>query len=100
MNYKSLITYTQNFPKDDPINLHLACATGDDLINFSELHVDDVVDMEAYALAKVCVKYEIPFNSFKYISGGSDTDADIDLKNINNGENLFKSIVLDHLGVT
>ena len=84
----------------NPINLYLTCATGDSFINSKESHIGDVVDMEAYALAKVCFKYDIPFISFKFISDGADTDANIDWKkNINNGENLFKSMVLDPLAL-
>ena len=76
----------------------LTCATGDSFINSDDSHSGDVVDMEAYALAKVCFKYEIPFISFKYISDGADTAASMDWeKNISNGENLFKSMVLDQL---
>ena len=98
--------FDKNFPKiidfsffeKNPINFLLTCATGDSFINSDDSHSGDVVDMEAYALAKVCFKYEIPFISFKYISDGADTAASIDWeKNISNGENLFKSMVLDQL---
>ncbi len=80
----------------NPINLYLTCATWDSFINSEDSTIGDVVDMEAYALAKVFFKFDIPFISFKFISNGADTDANIDWKkNINNGENLFKSMVLD-----
>lgn len=89
-----------SFFEKNPINLYLTCATGDKFMNSEDSHVGDVVDMEAYALAKVCFKYGIPFISFKFISDGADTDANIDWKkNINNGENLFKSMVLDPLAL-
>ena len=87
-----------SFFKKNPINSHLTCATGDSFVNTSDLHIGDVVDMEAYALAKVCFKNKIPFISFKYISDGADIDANIDWKNnISCGEKLFKSMVLDQL---
>ena len=35
---------------------------------------DDVVDMEAYALAKVCHKTGIDFISFKYITDDGNAD--------------------------
>ena len=98
--------FDKNFPKiidfsffeKNPINFLLTCATGDSFINSDDSHIGDVVDMEAYALAKVCFKYEIPFISFKYISDGADTAASMDWeKNISNGENLFKSLVLEQL---
>jgi adenosylhomocysteine nucleosidase len=31
--------------------------------------------MEAYALAKVCYKRQVPFISFKYITDGADEQA-------------------------
>jgi len=87
-----------SFFEKNPFNYYLTCATGDNFMNSNESHIGDVVDMEAYALAKVCFKYEIPFISFKYISDGADTNASMDWKkNISNGENLFKSMVLDQL---
>lgn len=51
------------------------CGTGD---NFEMAHADtiyDVVDMEAYALACVAMKEDIPFLSLKYISDGADGNA-------------------------
>ena len=35
----------------------------------------DVVDMEAYALALICQREQIPFLCLKYISDGADGDA-------------------------
>ena len=48
------------------------CGTGD---NFEMAHsatIYNVVDMEAYALALVAMKENIPFVSLKYISDGAD----------------------------
>ena len=96
--YPKIIDFS--FFEKNPINLYLTCATGDSFINSEGSHLGDVVDMEAYAIAKVCFKYDIPFISFKFISDSADTDANIDWgKNINNGENLFKSMVLDPLAL-
>ena len=97
---KSSKIIDSSFFEKNPINLYLTCATGDSFINSEDSHIGDVVDMEAYALAKVCFKYDIPFISFKFISDGADADANINWKkNINNGENLFKSMVLDPLAL-
>ena len=86
--------------QNNPINLCLTCATGDSFINSDEMHTGDVVDMEAYSLAKVCNKYQIPFISFKYISDNAGNDAEKDwIKNCNIGEGLFKTIVLEPLGL-
>ena len=38
----------------------------------------DVVDMEAYAIAKVCKLENIEFKCFKYISDNADDNANID----------------------
>jgi adenosylhomocysteine nucleosidase len=35
----------------------------------------DVVDMEAYAIAKVCEKYKVKFDCWKYISDQANQDA-------------------------
>ena len=51
------------------------CGTGD---SFSTVHTDseyDVVDMEAYALAKVCWLYGSTFISIKYITDGCDGES-------------------------
>jgi len=51
------------------------CGTGD---NFEMGHSKtkyDVVDMEAYALATIAMKEEIPFLCLKYISDGADDNA-------------------------
>ena len=44
-------------------------------------HINDeynVVEMEAYALAKVAMMENLPFLSLKYISDGADGNADDD----------------------
>src|SRR5699024_6475262 len=51
------------------------CGTGD---NFEMAHATtgyNVVDMEAYALAVVAMKENIPFLCLKYISDGADGNA-------------------------
>ena len=40
----------------------------------------DVVDMEAYAIAKVCKLENIQFKCFKYISDKADGNAENDWK--------------------
>ena len=77
-----------SFGRDD-----LICGTGD---NFWEgdhqFTVEyDVADMEAYALASVCEKYNIPFRCFKYIS--DDGNPDQWEENCKKGVELFKQYV-------
>jgi adenosylhomocysteine nucleosidase len=59
---------------------HSVCGTAD---RFETQHFDDecdVVDMEAYALAKVCHLEGAQFASAKFISDGADSSAGIDWK--------------------
>ena len=55
-----------------------SCGTGDSFVNQKiEMEVD-VVDMEAYAIAKVCMLENIEFKCFKYISDNADENANND----------------------
>jgi adenosylhomocysteine nucleosidase len=54
----------------------------------------DVVDMEAYAIAKVCKLENIEFKCFKYISDNADENADNDWnKNLAKGASAFVSLI-------
>ena len=54
----------------------LTCSTGDDFVMNPNLSIPaDVVDMEAYAIAKVCLKYQVNFECWKYISDQANHDA-------------------------
>lgn len=54
----------------------IVCGTGDSfLTDGSGLFDVDIVDMEAYAIAKVCRHFQIPFRCFKYISDRADENA-------------------------
>ena len=68
----------------------LICATGDCFVK-SKLELDcDVVDMEAYAIAKVCKLKGIDFECYKYISDYVDENSDQDWqKNCAKGAKLF-----------
>ena len=74
------------------------CGTGD---SFSVPHINyQVVEMEAYALAKVCQKFDTPFDCYKYIS---DSDADGEDQgaewsaNVHKGAEIFTTTVLDKI---
>ena len=55
----------------------------------------NIVDMEAYALAKVCYRYSVPFISFKYITDDADGDAGGDWEeNVGKGIVKFKEKIL------
>ncbi len=74
----------------NPIGKNLTCYTGDTFeTNISQY--DDVVDMEAYAIAKVCYIYGVDFVSFKYISDDGNPD---DWKNfMAEGSKKFKEVL-------
>ena len=66
------------------------CGSGDSFVQ-SKIEMDvDVVDMEAYALAKICKLQNISFKCFKFISDNADESAKDDwLENCKKGSQLF-----------
>ena len=73
----------------NPIGKNLTCYTGDSFV--TDIQYMDVVDMEAYALAKTCRNLEIDFVSYKYIS--DDGNADDWEKNCGKGIKEFKKLL-------
>jgi adenosylhomocysteine nucleosidase len=68
-----------------------SCGSGDSFVTGKiEMNVD-LVDMEAYALAKVCKLEDINFRCFKFISDSADTNSPKDwIENYKNGAKLFQ----------
>ena len=85
----------------NPIGKNVLCGSGDSFVTIDQFNwknLVDVVDMEAYALAKVCKLYDVPFISFKYITDEADGDAGNDWEeNVGKGIVEFKKKVLDKL---
>lgn len=54
------------------------CGTGDSFLQSPPPIPCDVVNMEAYALAKVCLREQVPFTCVKYITDGADHNASND----------------------
>ena len=79
----------------------LTCSTGDDFVMNSELTIPaDLVDMEAYSIAKACIRNKIEFRCFKYITDQADDQAHGSWKeSVSSGEKFFISKLLE-LGVT
>ena len=73
----------------NPIGKNLTCYTGDSFV--TDIQYMDVVDMEAYALAKTCRNFGIDFVSYKYIS--DDGNADDWEKNCGKGVKEFKKLL-------
>ena len=75
-----------------------SCGTGDSFVNKKIDIKIDVVDMEAYAIAKVCKLENIEFRCFKYISDNADENANIDWsKNLILGANAFSKLTNDSI---
>jgi len=52
------------------------CYTGDSFVTEKHAHFElQVIDMEAYALAKVCRHFKAPFLCLKFITDGADGSA-------------------------
>jgi adenosylhomocysteine nucleosidase len=69
----------------------LSIGTGDNFVSQQPKIVTDLVDMEAYAIAKVCLLKKINFLCFKYISDNADKNASNNWKkNISNGKIAFQ----------
>ena len=82
----------------NPIGRKASCGSGDSFVEDRTNYYGEVVDMEAYALAKVCYYFNIPFISFKYITDGADEQAHEDWeKNLADGIIEFKERVLNEI---
>ena len=81
---------------ENPIGRNAVCGSGDNFVEDRTNYYGEVVDMEAYALAKVCHWFDIPFVSYKYITDGADEQAHEDWEsNLADGIKEFKKIVLN-----
>jgi adenosylhomocysteine nucleosidase len=61
-----------------PVFTHLpqlTCSTADSFATHLHEVDGDVVDMEAFALARVCMAEQIPFGCAKYVTDGADSDS-------------------------
>lgn len=57
----------------------LICSSGDDFVTDPDLELPcDLVDMEAYAIAKVCWMRQVKFECYKWVSDQADDAASID----------------------
>ena len=84
--------------KYNTIGRRATCGSGDSFVEDRSQYYGEVVDMEAYALAKVCYLRDVPFVSFKYITDGADEQAHEDWEaNLADGIKVFKEIVINEI---
>ncbi len=63
------------FPVEFPDLPQTLCSTADSFATHLHTVAGDVVDMEAFALARVCVSFGARFACAKYITDGADSDS-------------------------
>lgn len=82
-------------------NNGLTCSTGDNFVMNPKLTIPaDLVDMEAYAIAKACLRNNINFRCFKYITDQADHSAHTTWQeSVSLGEKFFIA-KLQELGIT
>jgi adenosylhomocysteine nucleosidase len=79
----------------NPIGRNATCGSGDSFVEDRSQLYGEVVDMEAYALAKVCYLKDVAFISFKYITDGADEQSHEDWEdNCSDGILEFKEKIL------
>lgn len=78
----------------------IICSSGDDFVTDPNMDIPtDVVEMEAFAIAKVCKNEEVEFHCYKYISDTADEEAGSTwADNVANGEQHFIKTYEDYHG--
>ena len=82
-------------------SMQTLCAAGDNFVSdISNLDlIADVVDMEAYAIAKACKQANVNFRCFKYVSDLADENASDEWqKTVANGEQEYIKIFQQIIG--
>jgi adenosylhomocysteine nucleosidase len=76
----------------------ITLGTGDSFVThadpwFEQMNID-CVDMEAYAIAKVCKRLNLEFECYKYITDAADEDAQTNWSdNLHKGAALFEEVL-------
>jgi len=76
----------------------VVCGTGDSFVTAADPWLAEnnvgVVDMELFAIARVCAHYGVPWRAFKFITDGADeAAADHWSANVAKGEALFWDVL-------
>lgn len=85
----------------------LVLGTGDSFVTDVERQLQgltvqvDLVDMEAYALNKVCQHHKVAFESYKFVSDSADDAAAQEWANsVKDGAHLFAELLINKYGVS
>ena len=88
-----------------PTKSGIVLASGDSFVTDSKLHLEgldipvDLIDMEAYALNKVCEHHDTQFDCYKYVTDSTDGDASSDwVENVAKGAELFIDVLETQYG--
>lgn len=85
------------FPKLFTHIPHGICGSGDSFVQGITAVSCDMIDMEAYALAKICHRESIPFACIKYITDGADNHAALDWQtNLSRAAQAFVDVLNQH----
>lgn len=77
--------------------LKYSCGSGDSFVAGTPKIMTDLVDMEAYAIAKACLIKKVDFKCFKYISDNANSSANKDwINNVAKGKALFIDYMTSH----
>lgn len=78
----------------------LICSTGDNFVTDPNLEIAaDLVDMESYAIAKVCSATSIEFLCWKFVTDQANLDAYQDWNQMISAGQSYYCDVLDDLGI-
>ena len=69
---------------------------GDNFVTAPPALASDIVDMEAYAMAKACLRADRPFSCYKYVTDLADENATAQWRdNVAKGAALFTAALAD-----
>lgn len=78
----------------------LTCSTGDNFITDPNLEIPaDLVDMEAYAIAKICTKHNVRFSCYKFVSDQANEHAYRDWHEMMSAGQSYYTNILQKLNV-
>jgi len=90
-----------------PMKQGVVLGTGDSFITDTEKQLEglgidiDLVDMEGYALKKVCEHHHVDFEAYKFISDNANQDAGDDWKiAVSMGTHLFEELLQKKFGLS